>query len=326
MEYRILGNTGLELSVFGFGSWVSLSDKVDDKLADELMGIVYDRGINFFDNAEIYAHGESEKMMGRVFKNKRWERSSYIVSSKAYFGWHKENKPNQHGLSRKHLREACDEALQRLQLDYLDLFYCHRPDENTRTEDIVWTMHQLYLQGKILYWGTSEWEAQDIYEAVIAAEKYNLIKPVVEQPEYNLFKRKKVEKDFKPLYSDPGLGITSYSPLASGLLTGKYNNGIPPDSRMAQADMEWLREKSLTDKKINAVKQLQKLAGEIGTNVTDLSIAWVTRNPHVTCVLLGATKKEQLEQNLQSLELVPRLNDDILKKIDDIVAPSAVSV
>jgi len=319
MEYRILGNTGLEMSVFGFGSWISLSDKVNDTLADELMGIAYDKGINFFDNAEIYANGESEKMMGRVFKKKGWERSSYIVSSKAYFGWHKENKPNQHGLSRKHLREACDEALQRLQVDYLDLFYCHRPDENTRTEDIVWTMHQLYLQGKILYWGTSEWEAQDIYEAVIAAEKYHLIKPVVEQPEYNLFKRKKVEKDFKPLYKDPGLGLTIYSPLASGLLTGKYNNGIPENSRLSGSDMEWLREKSLTDNKIKAVKQLEQLAKEAGTTVTDLSIAWTIKNPNVTCALLGATKKEQLLQNLKALELAPKLSKELLDKIDGIV-------
>ena len=319
MEYRKLGNTGLELSVFGFGSWVSFSDKVNDTLADELMGMAYDSGINFFDNAEIYANGESEKMMGRVFKKKGWERSSYIVSSKAYFGWHKENKPNQHGLARKHLREACDEALQRLQVDYLDLFYCHRPDENTKTEDIVWSMHQLFLQGKILYWGTSEWEAQDIYEAVVAAEKYHLIKPVVEQPEYNLFKRNKVEKDFKPLYKDPGLGITSYSPLASGLLTGKYNNGIPEGSRMSSKDMEWLREKSLTDEKINAVKQLQKLAGEIGATITDMSIAWVIKNPHVTCAILGATKKEQLQQNLKAMELVGKMDDAFMKKIEDIV-------
>jgi len=298
---------------------VSLSDKVDDSLADELMGMAYDHGINFFDNAEIYANGESEKMMGRVFKKKKWERSSYLVSSKAYFGWHKNNKPNQHGLGRKHLREACDEALQRLQVDYIDLFYCHRPDEKTKTEDIVWTMHQLFLQGKILHWGTSEWDAQTIYEAVVAAEKYHLLKPVVEQPEYNLFKRKKVEKDFTPLYKDPGLGITSYSPLASGLLTGKYNNGIPENSRMASPDMEWLREKSLKPEKINAVKQLQEVAKEMGSSITDLSIAWVTKNPQVTCVLLGATKKEQLVQNLKALELAPKLTDDILKKIDGIV-------
>ncbi len=319
MEYRVLGNTGLEMSLFGFGSWVSFSDKVDDRMADELMGIAYDHGINFFDNAEIYALGESEKMMGRVLKKKSWERSSYLLSSKAYFGRHENNKPNQHGLSRKHLREACDEALARLQVDYIDLFYCHRPDEKTKTEDIIWTMHQLYLQGKILYWGTSEWEASDIYEAVVAAEKHHLIKPVVEQPEYNLFKRKKVEKDFAALYKDPGLGITSYSPLASGLLTGKYNDGIPENSRMSGKDMEWLREKSLTPEKINAVKQLQAVAKEIGTTVTDLSIAWVTKNPQVTCVLLGATKKEQLQQNLKALELAPRLTDDLLKKIDDIV-------
>ncbi|MBS1564140.1 MAG: aldo/keto reductase [Bacteroidetes bacterium] len=319
MEYRILGNTGLEMSIFGFGSWVSFSDKVDDTLADEMMGIAYDKGINFFDNAEIYANGESEKMMGRVFKKKKWERSSYIVSSKAYFGWHKENKPNQHGLSRKHLREACDEALQRLQVDYLDLFYCHRPDEKTKTEDIVFTMHQLWQQGKILYWGTSEWEVQDIYEAVVAAEKYQLIKPVVEQPEYNLFKRAKVEKDFAPLFKDPGLGITAYSPLASGLLTGKYNNGIPENSRMSGKDMEWLREKSLTEGKIDAVKKLQALAKELGTTSTDLAVAWVIKNPHVTCAILGATKKEQLEQNLKALDLVPKLTDDVMKKIDEIV-------
>lgn len=325
MEYRILGNTGLELSVFGFGSWVSFHGQIDDRKTDELMGIAYDHGINFFDNAEVYANGESEKMMGRVFKKKNWERSSFIVSSKAYFGWHKDNKPNQHGLSRKHLREACDEALQRLQVDYLDLFYCHRPDENTKTEDIVWSMHQLFLQGKILYWGTSEWDAQTIYEAVIIAEKYNLVKPVVEQPEYNLFKRNKVEKDFKQLYKDPGLGITSYSPLASGLLTGKYNNGIPPNSRLSMNDMGWLREKSLTPEKLDAVKRLQKLAEELGTNIANLSIAWVIKNPHVTCALLGASKREQLEQNLQSLELAARLNDEAIKKIEEIVQPVAVA-
>ena len=234
MEYRRLGKSGLQVSVLSFGSWVTFHKQIEDNLADELMGLAYEHGINFFDNAEGYALGESEKMMGRVLKSKGWDRTSYIVSSKVYFGWRgDQNKPNQTGLSRKHITEACHEALQRLQVDYLDLYFCHRPDKNVPIEEVVWAMNHLLQQGKVLYWGTSEWSAQEIMEAHLFARQNNLIGPTMEQPEYNLFHRHKVEVEFAQLYKTVGLGTTIWSPLAAGLLTGKYNNGIPEGSRLA---------------------------------------------------------------------------------------------
>ena len=217
MEYRRLGRSGLQLSVVSFGSWVSFHKQIGDSTADELMGIAYDNGINFFDNAEVYALGESEKMMGRVLKQKNWDRTSYTVSSKVYFGWRgKNNKPNQTGLSRKHIMEACNEALQRLQVDYLDLFFCHRPDKNTPIEEVVWAMNHLLQQGKILYWGTSEWSGVEIMEAHRVASDYRLIGPTMEQPEYNLFNRHKLENDYLEVFKNVGLGTTIWSPLASG--------------------------------------------------------------------------------------------------------------
>src|SRR6186713_754953 len=254
MEYRKLGRAGLQLSVLSFGSWVSFHKQIDDNVADELMGIAYDNGINFFDNAEVYALGESEKMMGRVLKKKNWDRTSYVISSKAFWGWRgKENKPNQSGLSRKHLTEACHEALKRLQLDYLDLYFCHRPDKNVPIEEVVWTMNILLQQGKILYWGTSEWSAQEIMEAHMVAEKNHLIAPAMEQPEYNMFHRNKIENEFLQIFKTVGLGTTIWSPLASGLLTGKYNDGVPEGSRMAIAGFDWLADKTLTEEKLNKV-------------------------------------------------------------------------
>src|SRR5215216_4288181 len=233
MEYRRMGKTGLQLSVLSYGSWVTFHKQIDDSIADELMGIAYDSGVNFFDNAEVYASGESEKLMGRVLKNKNWDRSSYVVSSKAFFRWRvKHNKPNQTGLSRKHLTEACHEALQRLQVDYLDIFFCHRPDKNVPIEEVVWTMNILLQQGKILYWGTSEWSAAEIMEANAVAKELGLIGPAMEQPQYNLFERTKVERDYCSVFRDPGMGLTTWSPLASGLLTGKYNHSIPEGSRL----------------------------------------------------------------------------------------------
>lgn len=326
MEYRRLGKSGLQLSVLSFGSWVTFHGQVDDSLSDRLMGVAYDNGINFFDNAEIYALGESEKMMGRVLRKKNWDRSSYTVSSKAYFGWRGENnKPNQTGLSRKHLVEACHEALERLQLSYLDIFYCHRPDRNVLVEEVVWTMNILIQQGKILYWGTSEWAASEIMEAHMIARQNNLIGPVVEQPEYNLFRREKVELEYARIYETVGLGNTIFSPLASGILTGKYNNGIPEGSRLGLQGYEWLKNRNLLDANLARVAKLQSVSDKLGTSLATLSIAWVIRNPHVTSAILGATKEEQLTENLKALEIYPQLTPELMKEIDAIMgtAPNA---
>ena len=320
MEYRYLGKTGLQLSVVSFGSWISFKKQIDDTIADELMGIAYDNGINFFDNAEVYANGESENMMGRVLKSKNWDRSSYVLSSKVFFGWHgKETKPNQKGLSRKHVIEACNEALQRLQSDYLDLYFCHRPDKNTPILETVWAMNILIQQGKILYWGTSEWSGVEIMEAHRVAEKYHLIGPIVEQPQYNLFERDKIEKEYARIYDTVGLGTTIWSPLASGLLTGKYNEGIPADSRFALEGFSWLSERWMGEEKIRKVKELSLLADSLGVSTASLSIAWCIANPMVTTAILGATKKQQLLDNLKSLEALPMLTPEVLAKIESIM-------
>jgi voltage-dependent potassium channel beta subunit len=320
MEYRRLGKSGLQLSIVSLGSWVSFQKQIQDKTADELMGIAYDNGINFFDNSEAYAGGESEKMMGRVLKMKKWDRSSFTVSSKVFFGLYgKENKPNQKGLSRKHVMEACDAALQRLQVDYLDLYFCHRPDRNTPVEETVWAMNTLIQQGKILYWGTSEWSGVDIMEAHRVAQEFRLIGPTMEQPQYNLFERYKVEKEFLPIYDFVGLGTTIWSPLASGLLTGKYNNGIPKNSRLALPEMSWLKDKVIADDKIKKVESLADLSKQLRVSMASLSIAWCIKNPHVTTAILGATKKEQLLDNLKSLEVMEKLTPDVLEKIENIM-------
>lgn len=320
MEYRRMGRSGLQLSVLSYGSWVTFHKQIDDSIADELMGIAYDNGINFFDNAEAYALGESEKMMGRILKKKNWDRTSYTVSSKAFFGWRgKENKPNQTGLSRKHLMEACHEALQRLQLDYLDLFFCHRPDTNVPIEEVVWTMHNLIQQGKILYWGTSQWSAAEIMEAHRVAQQYGLIGPTVEQPQYNMFERFKVEQDYLPVFQNVGLGTTIWSPLAAGFLTGKYLNGIPDDSRLAIQGFDWLKERWVQEAKIEKVKKLAVLAQEMGVSLAELAIAWTIKNPNVTTAILGATKKHQLEENLKALQVLPLLTPEIMEKIEQIL-------
>ena len=320
MEYRRMGKTGLQLSVLSFGSWVSFHKQIDDSIADELMGIAYDNGINFFDNAEVYALGESEKMMGRVLKKKNWDRTSYTVSSKAFWGWRgKDNKPNQTGCSRKHLTEACNEALQRLQLDYLDLFFCHRPDKGTPIEETVWTMHNLIQQGKILYWGTSEWSGVEIMEAHRVAHQYRLIGPAMEQPQYNLLERNKMENEFGMIFKTVGMGTTIWSPLASGLLSGKYNDGIPDGSRFGLTGFDWLKDRWMKDDLLNKVRQLGNLANELGISQAELSIAWCIKNPNVTTAILGATRKEQLLQNLKSLDAVAKLNDEVMQRIEDIV-------
>ena len=319
MEYRRLGRSGLQLSVLSFGSWVSFSKQINDKTAEELMSMAYDNGINFFDNAEAYALGESEKMMGRILKKQHWDRSSFVLSSKAYFGWRgNANKPNQTGNSRKHLTEACNEALQRLQVDYLDLFYCHRADKNTPIEETVRTMNTLIQQGKILYRGTSEWTGVEIMEAHRIAEKYSLIAPTMEQPQYNLFEREKVEADYSEIYKNVGLGTTIWSPLSSGLLTGKYNEGIPKNSRFALADMSGIKAGVLQDDKIKKVKKLGELALKLNVTTAALSIAWCIKNPNVTTAILGATKKQQLTENLKALDALPLLTADVMDKIEKI--------
>ena len=319
MEYRRLGRSGLQVSLLSFGSWVSFHKQIDDSIADELMGIAYDHGVNFFDNAEVYALGKSEEMMGRVLKKKKWDRTSYIVSSKAYFGWRgKENKPNQHGLSRKHLIEACNEALQRLQVDYLDLYFCHRPDKNVPIEEVVWTMNHLIQQGKILYWGTSEWSGVEIMEAHRVAQAYRLIGPTMEQPEYNIFNRHKMENEYLEVFKNVGLGTTIWSPLASGLLTGKYNDGIPEGTRLAIPGFEWLKDRTLAEEKINKVRAYHQLAHEIEASMAALSIAWCIKNPNVSTAILGATRKEQLLENLKAIEVLPKVDDSIMQRIDEI--------
>lgn len=320
MEYRYMGKTGLQLSVLSFGSWVSFHKQIDDSIADELMGIAYDNGVNFFDNAEVYALGESEKMMGRVMKKKNWDRTSYTISSKAFFGWRgKENKPNQTGLSRKHITEACHEALQRLQTDYLDLFFCHRPDKNAPIAETVWTMHNLIQQGKILYWGTSEWSGVEIMEAHRVAAQHGLIGPAMEQPQYNLLERNKMENEYLTIFKTVGMGTTIWSPLASGLLSGKYNEGIPEGSRFGLTGFDWLKDRLMKDELLNKVKGLATVAQELEISIAELCIAWCIKNPNVTTAILGATRKEQLLQNLKALEALPKLDAAVIQKIEDIV-------
>lgn len=325
MEYRRLGRSGLQVSVLSFGSWVSFSKQINDKLAEDLMSMAYDNGINFFDNAEVYALGESEKMMGRVLKKKKWDRTSYIVSSKAFWGWRgKDNKPNQTGCSRKHLIEACHEALQRLQVDYLDLFFCHRPDKNTPIEETVWAMNHLIQQGKVLYWGTSEWSGVEIMEAHRVAQQYRLIGPTMEQPQYNMFERDKMDREYLDIFRTVGMGTTIWSPLASGLLSGKYNEGIPKNSRFGLEGFDWLRDRWVTEDKLKKVKKLAALADKIDVSTAALSIAWCIKNPNVSTAILGATKKQQLTENLKSLDVVKKLTPELMEKIEEIMKTKPV--
>jgi voltage-dependent potassium channel beta subunit len=319
MEYRRLGRSGLQLSVLSYGSWVTFHGQMEDKHADELMGIAYENGINFFDNAETYADGESELMMGRVLKQKNWDRTSYTLSSKAYFGSRKKLLPNQTGLSRKHLVEACHEALQRLQTEYLDLYYCHRPDPNTPIEEVVWTMHNLIQQGKVLYWGTSQWSGAEIMEAHSVAARYNLIGPTMEQPQYNMFERYKMELDYAPIFRNVGMGTTIFSPLAAGFLTGKYQGGIPEGSRLSLGGFEWLKKRWLQEDRISKVQKLGLVAEKLDTSLAALAIAWCISNPNVTSAIVGATKKQQLLENIKALEVLHRLTPAVLKEIEDVL-------
>lgn len=318
MEYRRLGKSGLQVSALSFGSWLTFGNQITDKIADELMGIAYDAGVNFFDNAEGYAEGRSEEVMGKILKAKKWDRDTFIVSSKVFFGAHNKG-PNQTGLSRKHVIEACNAALKRLQVEYLDLYFCHRPDKNTPVEETVWAMNTLLQQGKILYWGTSEWSAAEIMEAITVAKQYNLIGPTMEQPQYNLFERNKLENEFLHIFKNHGLGTTIWSPLASGLLSGKYTSEDVKDTRLDLKGMNWLKEKTLTVEKLKKAAALQKLANKLDVSLAKLAIAWCLKNNHVSTVILGASKPYQLEENLDALSVLPLLNDKVMNEIERIV-------
>ncbi len=318
MQYKNLGKSGLQVSRLSLGSWLTFGKQISDDTAEALMTYAYEQGINFFDNAEIYARGKSEEVMGAILKKKGWSRDSYIVSSKAFFGIGGEL-PTQKGLSRKHLVEACEAALKRFQLDYLDLYYCHRPDKQTPIEETVWTMHQLIMQGKILYWGTSEWSAQEIMEAHMFAKQNHLIGPIVEQPEYNMFVRNKVEVEFSQIYKSVGLGTTIWSPLASGILSGKYNDQFPDGTRLGMDGLEWLKERNLTQERITAVLALGELAKELGLSLPVMSLAWCLKNPNVSTVILGASKLQQLQENMQALGAQELLTPEVMQRIEDIL-------
>lgn len=322
MEYNRLGKSGLQISRLSFGSWLTFGKQVGDNTAESLMKTAYDGGVNFFDNAEAYAGGKSEEVMGEVLKKMGWPRDSYIVSSKVFFGADGGTGvllPTQKGLNRKHVVEACNQALKRLQVDYLDLYFCHRPDKETPIEETVWAMHNLIQQGKVLYWGTSEWSAQEIMEAHMVAKQYNLIGPTMEQPQYNMFVRDKVEVEFKQIYKTVGLGTTVWSPLASGLLTGKYNSGLPKDTRLGMEGLEWLKDRLIAEENIRKVKELTELAKELGTTMPLMALAWCLKNPDVSTVILGASKKVQLQENLKAFGIMHMLNDDVMAKIESIL-------
>ena len=318
MEYNNLGKSGLKVSRLSLGSWLTFGKLIEDKVSEKLMHYAYDQGINFFDNAEIYARGKSELVMGKILKKSAWSRDSYTVSSKVFFGtggqW-----PTQKGLNRKHVFEACHQALKRLQVDYLDLYFCHRPDKSTPIEETVWAMHQLIMQGKILYWGTSEWSAQEIMEAHMFAKQNHLIGPVMEQPEYNMFARRKVEVEFAQLYKTVGLGTTIWSPLASGILTDKYLNKFPKGTRLGVEGLEWLKEKNLTEDKLAKISLLNELSNDLGMSLPVMSIAWCLKNQNVSTVILGASKMSQLKENMRSLDALNKLDEKAIKQIEEIL-------
>lgn len=323
MEYRRLGKSGLQVSALSFGSWLTFGNQISDKTADKLMGIAYDAGVNFFDNAEGYAEGKSEIVMGNILKGHGWDRDTFVVSSKVFFG--AQNKgPNQMGLSRKHVIEACNAALKRLQVDYLDLYFCHRPDKNTPIAETVFAMNTLLQQGKILYWGTSEWSAVEIMEAIAVAKQYNLIGPTMEQPQYNLIERNKLENEYLHLFREHGLGTTIWSPLASGLLSGKYTTGDTKNTRLELKGMNWLKDKVLAEQNMKKVEGLQQLANQMNLPLAKLSLAWCLKNPNVSTVILGATKAEQLKENLTVLEVVPLLTDKVMEDIEEIMGTKPV--
>jgi voltage-dependent potassium channel beta subunit len=314
MEYRRLGRSGLQVSVLSFGSWVTFGTQVDTTLAKDCLTAARDAGVNFFDNAEAYAGGESERIMGDAIRELGWPRWSYVISTKVYWGIH--DAPNMRlTLNRKYLMQAIDASLERMGLDFVDLLYCHRADPETPIEETVWAMSDIVSSGKALYWGTSEWTADEIRAAWDIAERHHLHKPVVEQPQYNLFERKKVEREYARLYDDIGLGLTTWSPLASGLLTGKYLDGVPDDSRAALPGYEWLRER-LTDPSFNdKLHALSAIAERLDCTLSQLAIAWCAANPNVSTVITGASRVEQVHENLAAIDVLPKLTPDVLAEI-----------
>lgn len=324
MRYRRLGHAGLQVSELSLGSWLTFGKQITDDTAEALMKLAYDNGVNFFDNAEIYARGESERVMGRILRRMEWPRDTWTVSSKVFFGAGGKL-PTQIGLHRKHVVEACHAALQRLQVEHLDLFFCHRPDPNTPIGETVWTMHQLIMQGKVMYWGTSEWSADQIKEAHAFAQAHHLIGPTMEQPQYNLFHREKVEREFASLYDTVGLGTTIWSPLASGILSGKHTPEGDASSRLRMEGLDWLRERELTEARLRKVEELKAMAKELGLSLPVFAIAWCLKNPRVSTVMLGASKVPQLEENLKAVEAQDKLTPEVMARVENALAGEKLS-
>jgi voltage-dependent potassium channel beta subunit len=319
MEYRSLGRSGLKISALSFGAWVTFSDQIGEDVATACMKAAYEAGVNFFDNAESYARGRAEIMMGDILKKSGWRRSDLVISTKIFWGG---RGVNDRGLSRKHIMEGTEAALQRLQMDYVDLIYCHRPDVETPVEETVWAMSQVVQQGKAFYWGTSEWSAIQIEEAGYFARQEHLVPPAMEQPQYNMFTRERVEKEYGPLYRRFGLGTTVWSPLAGGLLTGKYDRGIPPGTRASLPGYEWLRERyegPEADVRIAKVRHLRPIADELGISLAQLGLAWCLKNPNVSSVITGASRPEQVVENMKAVEAVDRLSPEIMERIEAIL-------
>jgi voltage-dependent potassium channel beta subunit len=322
MRYRPLGKSGLQVSELSFGAWVTFGKQADVDLAAELLKTAYDAGVNFYDNAEIYEYGQAEIVMGKAIQKLGWRRDSYLVSSKVHGGCIPDPNPNQWGLSRKHIYDACYQAMERLRVDYLDLYFCHRPDARIPMEETVRAMTELIHQGKVRYWGTSEWSAQQLMEAHGVARAFNLIPPTMEQPQYNMFERYRFEVEYGRLYETIGLGTTVWSPLASGMLTGKYNDGYPADARVYLAGYEWLKDWFESEDglaKLEKVRKLTKIAVEMGTTMARLALAWCLKNPNVSTIILGASKVSQLEENLKALDVVGEITDEIMEEIEQIL-------
>ncbi len=322
MEYRHLGSSGLVVSALSFGAWVTFGDQIGEDLALDCMQAARAAGVNYFDNAESYGNGQAETIMGAVLKRTGWKRQELVISTKIFWGNSSVQGPNATGLSRKHILEGANDALARMQLDYVDLVFCHRPDIQTPIEETVRAMSHLVENGKALYWGTSEWSAQQIQEAYGIARREHLVPPTMEQPQYNMFHREKVEREFAPLYREFGLGTTVWSPLASGLLTGKYNKGIPKGTRLDLPGYEWLREQFQSERgqqQIQKVRDLAPIAEEMGCTMAQLALAWCLKNPHVSTVITGASKPSQVTENMKALDIVPELTDEIMARVDDIL-------